>query len=103
MAPVSGNNDELPPDFVQRQREWLESLRDQLLHDTNEAEAEERGLSQRHGTEVQDTGDEGAIEAQRKAADVLNAEKTARLAEIQRALEKLKKAATACPTKAVRR
>lgn len=86
---MSTDDIELTAAFVQSQREWLEAERDRLLQDTIESEAEERDLSRRHADEVQDAGDAGAIEALRDTADVLNAQGTSRLGEIERALEKI--------------
>lgn len=86
---MSIDDNEVTPEFVEHQRDRLEELRDQFMHDVNEAEAEERDLSQRHGDEVQDTGDEGAIELQRGNAELLSAEDTSRLDDIERALEKI--------------
>lgn len=86
---MSTDDNELTPAFVEHQREQLQVLRDRLLESTVQSEAEERDLSQRHASEVQDSGDEGALEAQRDTADVLSAEDTARLGEVERALEKI--------------
>jgi len=86
---MMSTDDELSPAFVQRQRERLEARRDQLLDHSSEAKSEDRNLSRRQGTEVQDSGDAAATEAQRDAADVLGAEAESRLGDIQRALEKI--------------
>lgn len=86
---MSTDDNELTPAFVEHQRQQLQVLRDRLLESTVQSEAEERDLSQRHANEVQDSGDEGALEAQRDTADVLSAEDTARLGEVERALEKI--------------
>src|SRR5699024_10809586 len=85
---MNRNGNELNPDFVARQRERLEALRDRILRDTTQAEAEQRDMSQLHD-EVQDSGDEGAIEASRHAADAVSAGGKRRLPEIWRALEKI--------------
>lgn len=86
---MSTDDNELSPAFVERQRERLEALRDQILGDNIKASAEERDLSQRFGDEVQDSGDEGAIEARRDVADAFGAERERRLGDIRRALEKI--------------
>lgn len=83
------DNNGLSSSFVERQRKRLEARREQLLRDSREAKAEDRTLSRRQGAEVQDSGDEGALEAQRDVADVLGAEDELRLNEIDRALEKI--------------
>lgn len=86
---MSTGNSELTRAFVEHQRERLVRLRDQFLHGTAQAEAEELDLSQRHGNEVQDSGDEGAIEAHRDSADAFSAEGRRRLEAIRRALDKI--------------
>lgn len=86
---MSTDENEVTPEFAEHQRDRLEALRDEFMQEANQAEAEERDLSQRHGDEVQDTADEGAIELQRDTAKLLSAEDTARLEDIERALEKI--------------
>lgn len=83
------DDNELSQAFIDRQRERLEALRAQFVKNTTQAAAEERELSQRHGNDVQDSGDAGAIEAGRVNADAFSAEGTLRLGEIRRALEKI--------------
>lgn len=85
---MSNNDSKLSPAFVAQQQKRLEALRDQILRDTSAAADEQRELGQRHN-EVQDSGDEGAIEASRHAADALSAGGQRRLPEIRRALEKI--------------
>src|SRR5699024_8677250 len=86
---MSNEDSELSPAFIERQRERLETLRAQHLEASNQAETEKRAQNQRRLNEVQDSGDERAIQASRYAAEVFSAEGNRRLGQIRRALEKI--------------
>lgn len=86
---MNTSDDELTAAFVEQQRARLEQLRDHYLRGTSRAEAENQDLGQHHRNEVQDSGDEGAIEAERTKVDVFSAKNTDRLDAIRRALEKI--------------
>lgn len=85
---MDSNHSELNRDFLEQQRQRLEELRDELLADNTQAVEEAHDLSQVRD-EVQDSGDEGAVEARRDFTDALTANSRQRLGEIRRALEKI--------------
>lgn len=86
---MSNPESKLTSAFLNHQRERLEALRDQYLQDTDQAADEERSLSQLYASEVLDSGDDGANEAQRTTAEAFSAKGELRLGEVRRALEKL--------------
>lgn len=75
--------------FVAHQRRRLESLQTQMMAPDPNAETAIETVRDRNLGEVQDSGDEGAEEAQRGIEDALDANTGRRLGHIVRALEKI--------------
>jgi DnaK suppressor protein len=75
--------------FVERQRERLEMLRDQLLGTMGETETEERDLQNRNVDEPGDLGDQSMPAIEIEIDDARHAVSERRLRDVERALEKI--------------
>lgn len=75
--------------FLERQRQRLEALRDQISTMEEDTEAEARGLRDANAGEPRDSGDEGAKMAQREIDEALDDEDQRRLDVVERALKKI--------------
>ncbi|QWT21391.1 TraR/DksA family transcriptional regulator [Bacillus sp. NP157] len=83
-----GNTD-LDPTFLQKQKQRLLDLRDQLVAVGNAAGRDEQAWQAAAGNEPQDEGDDGERFAQQENDEAVLAHSEGRLAAIDRALEKL--------------
>jgi DnaK suppressor protein len=86
---MSERNAGLSHDFIERQRKRLETLRAELLQRNQRTHAEERALQDRYGNEPRDAGDDGADIARREINQGLRELGGRRLAEVERALQKI--------------
>jgi DnaK suppressor protein len=82
-------NTRLSRAFVERQRERLETLRDQLLGMMEETEAQERDLQNANVSEPGDFGDVSIPGTQSEIGDALHNVNEKRLRDVERALEKI--------------
>lgn len=86
---MTSENSGLSPAFIERQRQQLETLRDQLLQTEENTQGGELA-QEAYGDEPRDSGDEGANMAQREINQALREVSDRRLANVERALEKIK-------------
>jgi len=78
----------LDRDFIERQRQRLQAMREQAQSTQSEARREERRL-QREWEEPRDIGDRGADVIRQNLDDAVERTEARRLTEIERALEKI--------------
>lgn len=75
--------------FIERQRQRLVALRNQLLGNEEDALARERGFQLEHGDEAEEEADQAQDMAQREVNQALHDADKRRLASIERALQKI--------------
>jgi len=79
----------LPPDFIAQQRKRLEALRRQVLGGELDANARQRGFTAEHGDEAEEFEDAAQDMAQAEVRQAQHDVDDQRVADIQRALEKI--------------
>jgi DnaK suppressor protein len=87
---MQAKNGGLDQAFIERQRERLEALRDQLVGTENDTAADERALQDQSAAEANDTGDTASNLAQMEVDEGVYGADSRRLAAVERALEKLR-------------
>ncbi len=89
-AKLPGQNATSNQEFIEQQRKRLEALRQQLLGAEEETIAKERAFREDHGHEVQEFEDDAQDRAPREVHQALHAVDKRRLADIDRALAKIR-------------
>ncbi|ASV97060.1 TraR/DksA family transcriptional regulator [Paraburkholderia aromaticivorans] len=87
MAAQQGELDEA---FIAQQRERLEALRRELLGGEETTLADEQAAQEQHGDEAEEFEDEAQSMAQREVNQALRDVNDQRIADIERALQKIK-------------
>jgi DnaK suppressor protein len=87
-APVS-SDDHLDPDFIERQRQRLEALREQIIETSDDASQESRQLLDDQRDVPGDHADDATNLNLQEIDASLQVQEQQRLAEVQRALEKI--------------
>ena len=86
---MSSRNAALAPEFIARQRERLEALREQLRGADRTAAAQARSFREEHGDEAREFEDEAQDMAQREVYEARHNVDERRLGDIERALQKI--------------
>jgi len=86
---MNDENAGLDTDFIEQQRERLQILRDQIAGVERDARNEEQALQEEYADGPRDSGDVGANVAQQEIDESLQDESEQRLADVERALEKI--------------
>lgn len=79
----------LDTDFIEQQRERLQILRDQIAGVDRDARDEEQALQEEYADAPRDSGDAAANVAQQEIDESLQDGSEQRLADVERALEKI--------------